>query len=354
MTDLLALPFPALQEWLDAHGVGRAHAGRVFRALHTGEPRPFASIGQLGRHGPFLDAHTTRSVARIDAVHPSDDGTERLVFALHDGARVEGVLLPSPTSDARVTLCLSSQVGCAMGCAFCATGTLGLTRQLSAGEIVAQVHEARARVSAEGRRLTHLVFMGMGEPLHNAGALRDALSILFDPHGEPMDQKRVTVSTVGLVDRIRQLGEDFGGRIQLAISLHAGTDATRRRIIPLARRVSLAELKAAVQAWPLPGSRHLMIEVVVLPGVNDGQAELDGLAAWMDGVDGMVNLIPFNPFPGASFRSPTDDEVRAMQAGLKARGVPCKVRWPRGRAASSACGQLMLAGPGAPHADVTA
>lgn len=352
MTDLLALPFPALQDCLDALGVGRVHAGRVFRALHGAEPHPFGAIPQLGRHGPFLDAHTTRSVARIDAVHPSDDGTERLVFALHDGTRVEGVLLPANPSG-RVTLCLSSQVGCAMGCAFCATGTLGLTRQLSAGEIVAQVHEARARVTASGRRLTHLVFMGMGEPLHNHGAVRDALSILFDPHGQPMDQKRVTVSTVGLVDRIRQLGEDFGGRIQLAISLHAGTDVTRRRIIPLARKVSLAELKAAVLAWPLPGSRHLMIEVVVLPGINDGPDELDGLASWMDGVDGMLNLIPFNPFPGAQFRSPTDDEVRAMQAGLRARGVPVRVRWPRGRAASGACGQLMLAGvPGAPRAEI--
>ena len=112
----------------------------------------------------------------------------------------------------------------------------------------------------------------------------------------------------------------------------------------MARKVDLAELKEAAVRWPLPGSRHLMIEVVVLPGVNDSPAELDGLAAWMDGVDGIINLIPFNPFPGAPFRSPDEAEVRAMHAGLRARGVPVKVRWPRGRATSGACGQLMLAG----------
>lgn len=340
MIDLLALPFTALEDRLDALGVGRAHASRVFRALHrTGEP---LDALPLGRHRATLAAHTTRAVVQVAARHPAPDGSERLVFALADGARVEGVLLPNRHVD-RVTLCLSSQVGCAMGCAFCATGTLGLTRQLTAGEIVGQVHAARAVLAERGQRLTHLVFMGMGEPLHNDAALRDALSILFDPHGSPMDQKRVTVSTVGLVDRMRQLGEAFGGRLQLAISLHAGTDATRARIMPIARKTSLAALKQAALAWPLPGSRHLMIEYVVLPGVNDSAAELDGLAAWMDGLDGIVNLIPFNPFPNAPFRSPTEAEVRAVADGLTARGVPRKVRWPRGREAHGACGQLMLA-----------
>jgi 23S rRNA (adenine2503-C2)-methyltransferase len=283
------------------------------------------------------------ATARIAAVHPAPGGVEKVVFRLADGNRVEGVLLPGSAN--RVTLCLSSQVGCAMGCRFCATGTLGRTRDLTAGEIVAQVYAARDRLAAEGagKELSHLVFMGMGEPLHAYRSVRDALYVLFDPHGTPFRRRHVTVSTVGLVDRMARLLEDFDGALQLALSLHAGTDATRRRIIPTATGTSMAQLREAALAYESRRNRRLMVEMVVLPGVNDTEEELDGLADWMHGLRGIVNLIPFNPFPGAPFRTPSEVEVRAMFSGLRERGVPVSVRWPRGRDVSGACGQLMLA-----------
>ncbi len=340
--DLLGAPFPALEAHLDAIGVGALHASRVFRGVHR-DRLPLHAIPDLGRHADVLAAHSHREDARVVARKPSADGSVRLVFELCDGARVEGVLLPNK-DHARATLCVSSQVGCAMACAFCATGTLGLTRDLTAGEIVAQVHAARAELEGQDRRLTRLVFMGMGEPLHAYESVRDALRVLLDPHGDPIGARNVTVSTVGLVRRLAQLGADFEGRVQLALSLHAGTDATRRRIVPTARTTPLAELKEALLALPRAGKRPLMLEYVLLPGINDGDADWDGVAAFTDGLPAVLNLIPFNPFPSAPFRSPTDDEVEAAWQALKVRGVRNSVRWPRGRAAQAACGQLMLEG----------
>jgi 23S rRNA (adenine2503-C2)-methyltransferase len=339
--DLAGLDTPRLAQHLADRGLGAHHAGRVVAGLH----RHGRSVAQI----PDVDRATREAlcadswVPPVNVVgrHPSPDGSERVVFELHDGARVEGVLLPSHYGD-RATLCLSSQVGCAMACRFCATGTLGLSRNLLAGEIVGQVTRARELLSSQGRRLTHLVFMGMGEPLHNAEAVTHALDVLFDPHGLPFARRHVTVSTVGLLRPLAQLGERFGGKLQLAVSLHAGTDATRRRLLPVAKAVSLAQLKEALLAHPFPGNQKLMLEYVVLPGVNDGDDELDGLQRFTEGLPAVVNLIPFNPFAGAIYRSPTDTELRSMWEKLKARGVMNTVRWPRGRQAQGACGQLML------------
>ncbi len=341
-TELLGLPYARLERWLDGVGVGSTHAARVFRGLHR-DRIPLTEVADLGRHAHTILEHGGFARAPITSVHPAPGGVERLVFTLQDGNRVEGVLLPG--SGDRVTLCLSSQVGCAMGCRFCATGTLGRTRDLTAGEIVAQVYAARDRLAAQGatRQLSHLVFMGMGEPLHAYRSVRDALFVLFDQHGTPFRRRHVSVSTVGLVDRMATLLEDFDGAIQLALSLHAGTDETRRRIIPTATGTSLGALREAAMAYESRRNGRLMVEYVVLPGVNDGAADLDGLAAWMDGLRGIVNLIPFNPFPGSPFRTPEDAEVRAVFSALRQRGVPVSVRWPRGRDVSGACGQLMLA-----------
>ncbi|MCA9493929.1 MAG: 23S rRNA (adenine(2503)-C(2))-methyltransferase RlmN [Myxococcales bacterium] len=337
--DLLGLPLPALGEWLEGIGVGRKHAPRLFRGMHH-DRLAVHEIPDLGRHAATITAHMGSEPLAVASRHPSPDGSTRLLFALRDGARVEGVLLPNKGND-RVTLCVSTQVGCAMACAFCATGTLGLARDLSSAEIVGQVHAARAELQGTGRRLTRLVFMGMGEPLHAYVPVRDALKVLLDGHGEPFAARSVTVSTVGLVDRLRRLGEDFGGRIQLAISLHAGTDETRRRLLPAARHTSLEQLRDAILAMPRPGDRALMLEVVLLPGVNDGEAEWDGIARFADGMNAVVNVIPFNPFPGSSFRPPTDDEIERAWRALRERGVANKVRWPRGRAVDGACGQLV-------------
>ncbi len=331
---------PALADHLEGLGVARAQAGRVFGGLHRLR-LPIEQIPDLGRHAAVIAAGSWVATAEIVDTLASDDLTEKLVLQLHDGARVESVLVPMKAG--RTTLCVSTQVGCAMACTFCATGTLGLTRDLTAGEIVAQVHAAQTYALAQGRRIGRLVYMGMGEPLHNEAGTYDSVTVLMDHHGGPgFGPKAIVISTVGLVPRLRRFSETFGGRVGLALSLHAGTDATRRQIVPAARKNSLADLKAALLDHPLPGSRHLMLEVVVLPGINDTPEELDGIAAFADGLSALVNLIPFNPFPGAPYASPSVDEVRAMLTGLLARGTQVSVRWPKGRGAAGACGQLAL------------
>ncbi|GMV42404.1 MAG: putative dual-specificity RNA methyltransferase RlmN [Myxococcales bacterium] len=334
---LLGMPMPELRRFLDDVGVGATHAGRVFLALHR-RGTALEAIPNLGpRHAATIRAAAHVDEATIEEAVAAPDGTEKLALRLGD-ARVEAVLIPMRAG--RTTLCVSTQAGCAMACAFCATGALGLTRSLHAAEIVAQHHAASAYAAARGAEVTHVVFMGMGEPLHDYPATRDATRILLDKSGPRLDAQRVTVSTVGIVPRIAELATDFGGRVQLAISLHAGTDATRRRLIPVAARWNLASLREACGAWPLPGNRALMLEYVVLPGVNDGPDDLDGLVAFTQGLRCVVNLIPFNPFPSAPFQPPETAEVDRVAATLRAAGLLIKVRWPRGREVVGACGQL--------------
>lgn len=338
--DLLGMTWSGLGAWLEQTGLGPGVQARLFRALHR-EMVSLDEVAGWGRRFAAAVDGVRLAEASVDDARRSEDGTEKLALRLSDGSVVEAVLVPMPLG--RTTLCVSTQVGCAMACAFCATGTLGLLRSLTAGEVIAQVHAARRHAAAQDRVVSRLVFMGMGEPLHAYEATRDAVAVLTDGRGAGFGSKAVTVSTVGLVEKIAQLADDTQGKIQLALSLHAGTDATRRRILPAARHADLATLRATLGAWPLPGSRALMVEYVVLPGVNDGDDDLDGVAAFMHGLRGIVNLIPFNPFPGAPFRSPTEAEVVDVHRRLTARGVFCRVRWPRGREASGACGQLALA-----------
>jgi len=338
--DLLGLPPASLETFLDEIEVGAHQMHRVFRALH-GTYSPLGLHPELGwRNVERIEWHSHRPQMALVRTLPAPDGSEKLLFRLHDGRHVEAVLIPGLRE--RVTLCLSSQVGCAVGCTFCATGRLGLKRNLQAGEIVAQVHAAIAHTRPQGRRVSHLVFMGMGEPMQNYEAVMNTIRVVTDSRGPCLEARKITVSTVGLVKRMGQFGRAFDGRVQLALSLHAGTDETRQQIIPLARKYPLSALKAACLAHPLPGSRHLMIEYVILPGTNDTDAELAGVAEWTQGLSCVVNLVPFNPFPGAPFRAPTPEETRSVSTRLRAMGVMTTVRWPRGRAVNAACGQLAL------------
>jgi 23S rRNA (adenine2503-C2)-methyltransferase len=232
-----------------------------------------------------------------------------------------------------------------MACAFCATARLGLARALTAAEIVGQIYAAAPRCLEAGRPLRNVVFMGMGEPLHHYENTRDALSILTDPGGLALAYDRITVSTVGLAPRIAQLGRDFGGRIQLALSLNAGTDATRKRIMPITERYDLARLREAVAAYPTRPNRGVLVEYVLLRGVNDTPQELAALAEWARGLPVVVNLIPWNAFESADFEAPSSEDVDRAFATLVAHGVRVKVRLPRGRAAAAACGQLALNNP---------
>ncbi len=267
---------------------------------------------------------------------PSQDGSRKLVFRLEDGARVSAVLMPD---DDRLTLCLSTQVGCGFECAFCLTGTMGLDRNLTASEIVGQLMVANQHADAE-RRVTHIVFMGMGEPLANLAAVVKAIRIFTDGKlGLGYSPRRITVSTVGLVPGIEKLGrEDL--KVNLAISLHASSDDVRGRLMPVNRSWNLATLMDAIRRYPLAPRQRVFFEYVMLDGVNDSDDDARRLAQLLRGVRAKVNLIPFNDWPGSAYRRPPLPRILAFQSILLEAGLTTTVRWSKGEDIGAACGQL--------------
>jgi 23S rRNA (adenine2503-C2)-methyltransferase len=272
----------------------------------------------------------------VERVTPSQDGSRKLVFRLDDGSRVSAVLMPD---DDRLTLCLSTQVGCGFGCAFCLTGTMGLDRNLTAAEIVGQLLAANALLEP-GVRVTHIVFMGMGEPLANYAALVQSLRVMTDARlGIGYSPRRITVSTVGLVPAIERLGrEDL--KVNLAISLHGASDEVRGRLMPVNRSWGLDALMAAVRKYPLAPRQRVFFEYVMLDGVNDSPEEAHRLARLLRGVRAKVNLIPFNDWEGSEFRRPPLARILAFQSILLDAGVTTTVRWSKGEDIGAACGQL--------------
>ena len=272
----------------------------------------------------------------LERATPSQDGSRKLVFRLADDRRVSAVLMPD---DGRITLCLSTQVGCGYACAFCLTGTMGLDRNLTAGEIVGQLLAANALLDGS-ERVTHVVFMGMGEPLANYASLVAALRIMIDPKlGLAYSPRRLTVSTVGLVTGIDKLGrEDL--KVNLAISLHAATDEVRGRLMPINRSWNLAALMAAVKRYPLASRQQVFFEYVMLEDVNDSAEDARALATLLRGVKAKVNLIPFNDWEGSHFRRPPLARILAFQGILLDAGLTTTVRWSKGEDIGAACGQL--------------
>lgn len=275
------------------------------------------------------------SSLRLDTTSRSTDGTVKHLWRLLDGELIESVLIPE---GARLTLCLSSQVGCAVGCTFCATGWAGFSRQLSAGEIVAQFRASRAWARQnEYGPITNIVYMGMGEPLANRAAVHASLSALNRGFG--VGSRRITVSTVGLTPGIRELAarpEQFG----LALSLHAPVSELRRTLIPLEKRHPLPELMAALREFRETKGRRVTFEYTMIRGVNDDEALASTLADLASGVRAFVNLIPFNPIPYQDWLPSTRERVAHFKRVLEAAGVAVAIREPRGRDIDAACGQL--------------
>jgi 23S rRNA (adenine2503-C2)-methyltransferase len=271
----------------------------------------------------------------VERVTASLDGSRKIVFRLHDGGRVSAVLMPD---EDRLTLCLSTQVGCGFACAFCLTGTMGLDRNLDASEIVAQL--LVANTLDPHARVTHMVFMGMGEPLANYAAVVKAIRIFTDARlGLGYSPRRITVSTVGLVPAIDRLGrEDL--KVNLAISLHGATDEVRGRLMPINRSFDLAALMAAVKRYPLAPRQHVFFEYVLLDGVNDTDEDARRLVKLLRGVRAKVNLIPFNDWESSAFRRPPLPRILAFQKILMNAGVTTTVRWSKGEDIGAACGQL--------------
>jgi 23S rRNA (adenine2503-C2)-methyltransferase len=281
---------------------------------------------------------------RVALRRGSADGAHKLLLELPSHAdRVEAVHMPRAVGNGRVTLCVSSQVGCALRCDFCATGELGLTRHLTAGEIVAQIlvvlHELGPRHPGE---LT-LVFMGMGEPLHNFENVARAVGVLTEPRGLGLSPRRISVSTAGLVPQIDALAR-LSARPLLAVSLNATTNAVRDELMPINRRYPLELLVAALERYPLRARERITVEYVLLAGVNDAPEDAARLADLCAGFPHQINLIPFNAREGSRFRAPTDVALDAFARALLARRPSLvTVRRSRGRDIDAACGQLVAA-----------
>jgi 23S rRNA (adenine2503-C2)-methyltransferase len=269
----------------------------------------------------------------------SSDGTRKLLWRLVDGEAIESVLIPTPTRD---TFCVSSQAGCALACSFCATGLFGFKRNLTVGEILDQVRHLLALRGDPGHGV-NLVFMGMGEPLLNWENLRRALTILIDARTFDIGARRITVSTVGVPERIAELGETFP-QVRLAVSLHAATDAVRDEIVPINRRYPLRQLLAACRVWSGSTGKRLTFEVIHLPGVNDRREDVVALGRALKGLPAKINLMRYNPVPGARYRRPAVQETQAFAEAIRqTTGANVTVRRSRGLDIEGACGQLRLA-----------
>jgi 23S rRNA (adenine2503-C2)-methyltransferase len=311
----------------------------VFKNLWQRGAKSFAEMTGVARtlltHMEAIASIPTLESARVLR---SVDGSVKYIWRLHDGCEVESVLIPDGH---RVTLCMSSQVGCAMGCTFCLTGDMGLIRHMSASEIASQPLQVAADLP-EGMRITNLVLMGMGEPLHNLRALVPALRVCLDDHALNFSHRRVTVSTVGLVPKMAELAAALP--VNLAISINATTEEQRLPIMPITRKHSLAELLEAARNFPLPPGKRITFEYVMFRGMNDTLVDAERLFGLLDGIKAKVNLIPYNANPDRELYPPSEATVKAFQHYFMERGMSCSIRTTRGLDISAACGQLGKAG----------
>jgi 23S rRNA (adenine2503-C2)-methyltransferase len=335
----VALTPAALRAWLAERGYPAYRSTQVLSWIYRRRATSFAAMSDL--------PHGLRAALAADFAIPtlvpacvarSDDGTRKLLFQLDARVAIESVLIPDPP---RLTLCISSQAGCGMGCTFCATARLGLLRNLCAAEIVGQVLAAQAELYP-GERITNIVFMGMGEPLANFDAIVQSIELLTAEWGVGISARRITVSTVGLVPAMQRLVQET--TVNLAVSLSGTTDEQRARLMPINRRYPLEALMAMCRSLPIPQRRRITFEYVMLAGVNDSLDDAARLVRLLRGIRSKVNLIPFNPFPGAGFACSSAETIRRFQERLLAGGVHATIRHSRGRDIHAACGQLALAG----------
>jgi 23S rRNA (adenine2503-C2)-methyltransferase len=278
--------------------------------------------------------------SRCGTVLRSEDGTRKIEVILRSGESVETVLIPEGD---KLTQCISTQVGCAVGCRFCRSGQYGLKRNLRAAEIVSQVVIARA-VLMPNERLSNIVFMGVGEPLHNMEATLRALKLFEHPQGMNLSTRRITISTVGFVRGIDRLGARTGGKVGLAVSLHAADDSTRRQLVPGVKD-TLVDIVEALKRYPLPKRRRITIEYVLVKGVNDTDRDARNLVRLLSSLKVKINLLPLNSHDLTDLRPPDEDRVLAFQEILSGKGVSTFLRRRRGADINAACGQLLAVKP---------
>jgi 23S rRNA (adenine2503-C2)-methyltransferase len=340
LPDLADLALRDLESWVIAAGLPRFRARQIFRWVWKRGATSFDEMTDLPRDlRARLAAELRFSTPAIERDEQSVDGTRKLVLTLGDRRRIECVYIPDTPAQ---TFCVSTQVGCAMGCAFCLTGKMGLVRHLTAGEIAGQV---RVLAAATGLLDTafNIVLMGMGEPLHNYDATMEALALLNEPEGLALPPRRVTLSTVGLVPMLDKLAAE-PLMPNLAVSLHATTEAQRAAIVPPSKKYGLAAIIDACRRFPLSKRSRITFEYVLLAGVNDSLADARRLVKLLDGIKAKVNLIPLNAAAGIPFERPSDAAVDAFARVLAGKGMTVSVRRSRGRDIRAACGQLIVEG----------
>ncbi len=332
--DLKNLSPEELVEFLGGLGKERFRAGQILRWIYDRGVTSFADMTDLAKDlRRLLEDRAVVSDWRPEVVEESRDGTKKYLFRLADGQTIETVRIPMEGEKERSTLCISTQVGCAMACSFCLTGSFGLVRNLEPAEIVNQVCAAR-----KDGPVNNLVLMGMGEPLHNLDNVVRALEILYAREGFDYGPRRVTLSTSGLVPEMLELGRRI--RVNLAVSLNATTDAVRDELMPINRRYPLADLMAACRAFPLAPRQRITFEYILIRGVNDSIEDARRLVRLLHGVKAKVNLIPYNEHEGSVLKAPLGESVEAFQAYLLGKDMVAIRRASKGQDISAACGQL--------------
>jgi len=350
-TELVGLSKDQIRDAFESAGLeprqAKLRAKQIWHWIYNRGVTDFANMSDVAKaqRGWFAERFT---IARPEVVEAqvSSDGTRKWLLKTHDGHDFEMVFIPDAD---RGTLCVSSQVGCTLNCRFCHTGTMQLVRNLTAGEIVGQVMLARDALGEwpsqpEGRLLTNIVMMGMGEPLYNFDNVRDALKIVMDGDGLGLSRRRITLSTSGVVPMMARAGEEIG--VNLAVSLHAVTKEIRDEIVPLNRKYGIEQLLEACAAYPgANNARRITFEYVMLKGKNDSDEQARELVRLIRRyrLPAKVNLIPFNPWPGAPYECSTGERIEAFSNIVFGAGISAPVRTPRGRDIDAACGQLKTA-----------
>lgn len=336
MNHLLQPSSEIMKSWLEQHKYPAYRAGQIQKWLFVQRANDFDEMTDLPK---ALREELARDfqiwTTRIAKHTQADDGTEKLLLELADGGQIECVLL---RAEGRRTICISTQVGCAMGCVFCASGLDGVDRNLTSGEIVEQMLRLQ-RLLPEEERLSNVVVMGMGEPLANLDNLLPALEQARNDHGLGISARRIVISTVGLPKAIDRLSE-MQTRYQLAISLHATDDELRNRLVPVNKNIGLDEIMAAADRYFEASGRRLTYEYVMLAGVNDSAQHAHQLVELLRGRPTLLNVIPYNPVAGLPYRTPSSSSVQRFREILEGGGLMVKFRQRKGNKIDAACGQL--------------
>ncbi|PZX15045.1 23S rRNA (adenine2503-C2)-methyltransferase [Palleronia aestuarii] len=350
-TNLIGLTRDGLRDALIAAGTperqAKMRAGQVWQWIYQKGVRDFEAMTNLAKpYRALLADHFEVSVPEVVRREVSSDGTRKYLLRIAGGHEVEAVYIPE---EGRGTLCISSQVGCTLTCSFCHTGTQRLVRNLTPGEIVGQIMVARDDLGEwpapgrnpkdETRLLSNIVLMGMGEPLYNFEAVRDAMKIAMDPEGISLSRRRITLSTSGVVPEIARTAAEIG--CLLAVSFHATTDEVRDRLVPINKRWNIATLLDALRTYPkVSNSERITFEYVMLKDVNDSDEDARRLVKLIEGIPAKINLIPFNEWPGAPYERSSNNRIRAFADIVHKAGYASPIRTPRGEDIMAACGQL--------------